>query len=107
MFHYGVIFHGNCTPSPADWVDFGISFNDIGAFNCISAEQVKSVFTSAHPPSHAESDFGPDLVYESAYTWAEFRMTKAKDAASRNGPACLDQIQFYSIADLKRHEAEN
>ena len=107
MFHYGVIFHGNCTPSPADWVDFGISFNDIGAFNCISAEQVKSVFTSAHPPSYAESDFGPDLVYESAYTWAEFRMTKAKDAASRNGPACLDQIQFYSIADLKRHEAEN
>jgi hypothetical protein len=105
-FHYGVIFHGNCTPSPADWVDFGISFSNISAYACVSAQQIKSVFTSAHPPSRAESDLGPDLVYESAYTWAEFRMAKATGAASSSRPVCLDQIQFYSIADLKKHEAE-
>jgi hypothetical protein len=110
-FSYDTDRHAGCTPSPNDLVDFGITFDNIPAYACITEQQVKSVFTGVHPPSRAENQLRPDLVYLSAYAMVDFSMTTNRSASAgavplSGEPTCLKKIQLYALSDLESYKKQ-
>lgn len=104
-FDYSSGSHMGCTPSPKDRTDFGVTFDNIPPYACISAEQVKAVFGSPTPPrSSVNGDpFQVKFTYSSAYAWVGFSMATTPDGGhlslASGQPICLKEILLFPSRD--------